>query len=164
VNRLLSVPRLAESLLVSISSLLVAYKAKVPNSFVTMSSPRSHSEESEDRHTDPYFDAEDDDGDDGDYHEDEDEDEDEEDEGDDDDDVAHELFQDLFDEGENDDEFHGTWPFFPSERDLTDLNPGKTLKRETLSLSSAWEITMRARAAKLHRESTPRGRTPKDEL
>jgi len=125
-----------------------------------MSSPRSHSEGSEDRNTDPYFDAEEDDGEDGDYHDDEDE----EDEDEDEDDAANELFRELFDEEENDDEFHGMQLSFSSERDLTNLNPGKTLKKETLSLSSALEMTTRVRAVKLHREPTPRGQTPKDEL
>ena len=66
-----------------------------------MSSSRSHSEERDDQHTDPYFDAEghdEDEDEDPDYNDDnDDEDEDELDE----DDMTHDLF-------EEDDEFHGT--------------------------------------------------------
>ncbi|KAI1123925.1 WD40-repeat-containing domain protein [Nemania abortiva] len=68
-----------------------------------MSSPRSHSTDLEDRHTDPYFDAREDDeneDEDPDYDEDEgDDDEDEEDDERDEDDMTHDLF-------EEDDEFH----------------------------------------------------------
>ncbi|GAW21346.1 hypothetical protein ANO14919_108650 [Xylariales sp. No.14919] len=63
-----------------------------------MSSPRSQSEDLEDQHTDPYFDAEEDDlneDDDPDYDEDEEDEEDEQDE----DDFAHDMF-------EEDDDFH----------------------------------------------------------